>query len=155
MGVPVSLRTGDRGLAAHLHNAWQTTTTGAWHSQRVWRIKRHHGTYRAAIVRFQGKTALVTGGSRGLGLQMAHALGEAGARIVLSSRKAKDLEQAAAELQARALTPAGLPPTAPARTTSSAWQGACSAWAMWTFWSTTPAPAGAPAEDHPLAPGTR
>ena len=47
-----------------------------------------------------GQVALVTGGSRGLGLQMAHALGEAGARIMLSSRKAADLEQAAAELQA-------------------------------------------------------
>ena len=47
-----------------------------------------------------GKTALVTGGSRGLGLQMAHALGEAGAKILLSSRKAKDLEEATAELKA-------------------------------------------------------
>ncbi|MEN9781335.1 MAG: SDR family oxidoreductase [Burkholderiaceae bacterium] len=47
-----------------------------------------------------GQTALVTGGSRGLGLQMAHALGEAGAKIMLSSRKAEDLEEAAAELQA-------------------------------------------------------
>ncbi|MFD2452346.1 SDR family oxidoreductase [Ideonella paludis] len=47
-----------------------------------------------------GRTALVTGGSRGLGLQMAHALGEAGAKALLSSRKAEDLEQAAAELQA-------------------------------------------------------
>ena len=47
-----------------------------------------------------GKTALVTGGSRGLGLQLAHALGEAGAKIMLSTRKAEDLEQAAAELQA-------------------------------------------------------
>jgi gluconate 5-dehydrogenase len=47
-----------------------------------------------------GQVALVTGGSRGLGLQMAHALGEAGAKIVLSSRKAADLEEAAAELQA-------------------------------------------------------
>ncbi|HEY9068440.1 MAG TPA: SDR family oxidoreductase [Burkholderiaceae bacterium] len=47
-----------------------------------------------------GQTALVTGGSRGLGLQIAHALGEAGAKIMLSSRKAEDLEQAAAELQA-------------------------------------------------------
>jgi gluconate 5-dehydrogenase len=48
----------------------------------------------------KGKTALVTGGSRGLGLQMAHALGEAGARIMLSSRKAGDLEVAVADLQA-------------------------------------------------------
>lgn len=47
-----------------------------------------------------GKTALVTGGSRGLGLQMAHALGEAGAKIMLSSRKADDLEASAAELKA-------------------------------------------------------
>ena len=47
-----------------------------------------------------GKTALVTGGSRGLGLQMAQALGEAGAKIVLSSRKAADLEEAVAVLQA-------------------------------------------------------
>jgi NAD(P)-dependent dehydrogenase (short-subunit alcohol dehydrogenase family) len=47
-----------------------------------------------------GKTALVTGGSRGLGLQMAHALGEAGARIMVTSRKAADLEEAVQELQA-------------------------------------------------------
>jgi NAD(P)-dependent dehydrogenase (short-subunit alcohol dehydrogenase family) len=48
----------------------------------------------------KGKTALITGGSRGLGLQMAHALGEAGARLMISSRKAEDLEQAVASLQA-------------------------------------------------------
>ena len=47
-----------------------------------------------------GQTALVTGGSRGLGLQMAHALGEAGARLMLSSRKADDLQDAVAELKA-------------------------------------------------------
>ena len=46
-----------------------------------------------------GKTALVTGGSRGLGLQLAQALGEAGAKIMLSSRKADDLVEAAAELK--------------------------------------------------------
>ena len=48
----------------------------------------------------KGKTALVTGGSRGLGLQMAHALGEAGARVMLSARKADELEAAVQALQA-------------------------------------------------------
>lgn len=52
------------------------------------------------LLDLKGRTALVTGGSRGLGLQLAHALGEAGARIMLSSRKAEDLEEAAADLQA-------------------------------------------------------
>ncbi|MCB1994849.1 MAG: SDR family NAD(P)-dependent oxidoreductase, partial [Rhodoferax sp.] len=46
-----------------------------------------------------GRTALVTGGSRGLGLQIAEALGEAGAKVLLTSRKASDLEHAAAALQ--------------------------------------------------------
>jgi NAD(P)-dependent dehydrogenase (short-subunit alcohol dehydrogenase family) len=52
------------------------------------------------LFNLEGRTALVTGGSRGLGLQIAHALGEAGAKIMLSSRKAGDLEEAAADLQA-------------------------------------------------------
>jgi gluconate 5-dehydrogenase len=46
-----------------------------------------------------GRRALVTGGSRGLGLQMAHALGEAGAAVVISSRTSSDLERATATLQ--------------------------------------------------------
>jgi NAD(P)-dependent dehydrogenase (short-subunit alcohol dehydrogenase family) len=46
-----------------------------------------------------GRTALVTGGSRGLGLQIARALGEAGAKVMLSARKEGELEEAAAELQ--------------------------------------------------------
>ena len=50
-----------------------------------------------------GQVALVTGGSRGLGLQMAEALGEAGAKIMLTSRKAADLEEAAAHLAARGI----------------------------------------------------
>jgi NAD(P)-dependent dehydrogenase (short-subunit alcohol dehydrogenase family) len=48
-----------------------------------------------------GKTAVVTGGSRGLGLQMAEALGEQGARIVLSARKQVELDEAVAHLKAR------------------------------------------------------
>ena len=50
-----------------------------------------------------GKTALVTGGSRGLGLQMAEALGEQGARIVLSARKQSELDEALAHLAARGI----------------------------------------------------
>ncbi|HEY9029486.1 MAG TPA: SDR family oxidoreductase [Burkholderiaceae bacterium] len=48
-----------------------------------------------------GRTALVTGGSRGLGLQIAEALGEAGARVVLSARKSNELEAAVAALKER------------------------------------------------------
>ena len=50
-----------------------------------------------------GQNALVTGGSRGLGLQMAEALGEAGAKVFLTARKAGDLEEAMAHLQARGI----------------------------------------------------
>jgi len=48
-----------------------------------------------------GKTALVTGASRGLGLQIAEALADQGARLVISSRKAEDLEVTAKQLQDR------------------------------------------------------
>jgi NAD(P)-dependent dehydrogenase (short-subunit alcohol dehydrogenase family) len=47
----------------------------------------------------RGRHALVTGGSRGLGLQIAQALGEAGAAVFLTGRKAADLEEAQAELR--------------------------------------------------------
>ena len=50
-----------------------------------------------------GRTALVTGGSRGLGLQIAEALGEAGAKLMLTSRKAADLEEAIAHLNQRGI----------------------------------------------------
>jgi NAD(P)-dependent dehydrogenase (short-subunit alcohol dehydrogenase family) len=48
-----------------------------------------------------GRTALVTGGSRGLGLQIAEALGDFGARVLLSARKQDELVDAAAKLRAR------------------------------------------------------
>ncbi len=48
-----------------------------------------------------GRTALITGGSRGIGLAMAARFVEAGANVMLASRKADDLEQAAAGLVKR------------------------------------------------------
>lgn len=40
-----------------------------------------------------GKTAIITGGGRGLGEQMAEGLAEAGANIVLCSRKKKHVSK--------------------------------------------------------------
>jgi gluconate 5-dehydrogenase len=47
-----------------------------------------------------GRVSVVTGGSAGLGLQMAHGLAEAGSHIVICSRNAERCEQAAPELRA-------------------------------------------------------
>ena len=58
------------------------------------------GTPIQQLLDLTGRTALVTGGSRGLGLQIAEALGEAGAKLMLCSRKAADLEAAVAQRDA-------------------------------------------------------
>lgn len=50
-----------------------------------------------------GRVALVTGGSRGLGLQIAEALGEFGATVVLTARKQDELDAAVAHLGAEGI----------------------------------------------------
>jgi NAD(P)-dependent dehydrogenase (short-subunit alcohol dehydrogenase family) len=50
-------------------------------------------------LRLVGKTALVTGGSRGIGLAIARRFVEAGADVMISSRKPAGLSEAAASLE--------------------------------------------------------
>jgi gluconate 5-dehydrogenase len=96
-----------------------------------------------------GRTALVTGGSRGLGLQIAEALVEMGAKVAITARKKDELEEAKRHLGPAAFTfvsDIGKRETIPALVEAVTKQ--CgridilvnNAGATW----------GAPAEDHPL-----
>ena len=51
------------------------------------------------LLELNGRTALITGGSRGLGLQIAEALGEMGAKIAISARKKDELDAAVTHLK--------------------------------------------------------
>jgi NAD(P)-dependent dehydrogenase (short-subunit alcohol dehydrogenase family) len=51
------------------------------------------------LFKLDGRVALITGGSRGLGLQMAEALGEMGCKVAITARKADELTQARAHLE--------------------------------------------------------
>ena len=74
-----------------------------------------------------GRVALITGGSRGLGLQIAEALGEFGATLVLTARKQDELDAAVGHLSGHGI---------------AAWQdvtdsgGCCRCWSSWAwcFW---------------------
>ena len=50
------------------------------------------------LLDLHGRNAIVTGGSRGLGLQIAEALGEMGAKVALTARKRDELDEAVAHL---------------------------------------------------------
>lgn len=55
------------------------------------------------LFQLDGQVALITGGSRGLGLQMAQALGEMGCKVALSARKADELAEARTLLEAKGI----------------------------------------------------
>ncbi|WP_448586227.1 SDR family NAD(P)-dependent oxidoreductase [Thermaurantiacus sp.] len=58
---------------------------------------------------FSGRIALVTGGSRGLGREMALALAARGADVIIASRKADACEAVAAEIRALGVRSAAIP----------------------------------------------
>lgn len=53
------------------------------------------------LFKLDGQVALITGGSRGLGLQIAEALGEMGCKLAITARKPQELEEARAYLEQR------------------------------------------------------
>lgn len=104
------------------------------------------------LFNLEGKLALVTGGSRGLGLQIAESLGQAGARIVLTSRKAADLEEAAGDLQAQGIDTRWIAADAsdPAQIARVVAEARERAGEIDILVNNAGATWGAPAEDHPL-----
>lgn len=50
--------------------------------------------------RFEGKSAIITGGSRGIGLGIAQAILAEGGKVIITGRKPEQLEEAAKELNA-------------------------------------------------------
>ncbi len=57
----------------------------------------------ASLFDLSGRTALVTGGNSGLGEAMAHALGQAGARVILMARRADMLIASAERLRSQGI----------------------------------------------------
>lgn len=105
----------------------------------------------AGLFDLAGRVAIVTGGSRGLGLQIAEALGEYGASLALVARKQGELDEAAAHLAGQGIRAAafaadlGQPDAAPAlvaRIMAAFGRVDILVNNAGTAW-------GAPAEDHP------
>lgn len=61
------------------------------------------------LFKLDGRVTLIAGGSRGLGLQMAEALGEMGCRLAITARKADELEEARQRLAVQGLEVQTLP----------------------------------------------
>jgi len=62
-----------------------------------------------ALFSLDGRTALVTGGSRGLGLEIAEGLGQAGARVAVTARRREWLEAAERRLRDQGVDCLALP----------------------------------------------
>ena len=106
-----------------------------------------------------GKTAIVTGGGKGIGRQMAQGLAEAGANVVLCARQADRCEQAAAELEQLGVKALGLGcDVRDPEQVAAVVERTVADFGPWTSSSTTPARSGALLRRHAargLAEGRR
>src|ERR1019366_8451245 len=85
-----------KASAAAPSSSWSPCASAAARARRACSRLRDMGL--RDLFELGGKVALVTGGSRGLGLQIAKGLGEMGAAVAVSARKPQELAQAQAEL---------------------------------------------------------
>ncbi|MEZ5605156.1 MAG: SDR family NAD(P)-dependent oxidoreductase [Burkholderiaceae bacterium] len=98
-----------------------------------------------------GRKAIVTGGSRGLGLQIAEALGEMGAEVLLAARKQDELDEAVAHLAKMGVNATRWRPTwANRRQCTPRRRGAGQARALRHPGEQRGGDLGRPAADHPL-----
>jgi gluconate 5-dehydrogenase len=106
----------------------------------------------AGLFDLSGRVAIVTGGSRGLGLQIASALGEYGASLALVARKQVELDIAVERLEASGCTAVGFAADLGTREAASALvEGVLERFArIDVLVNNAGATWGAPAEDHPL-----
>ncbi|WP_420147147.1 SDR family NAD(P)-dependent oxidoreductase [Spirosoma sp.] len=72
--------------------AWALAGIGVWAAAKALLSQKRK-------INFSGKTVIITGGSRGLGLEMARILAQEGANLGICARNEDELEQARAELQ--------------------------------------------------------
>ncbi|WP_256258683.1 SDR family NAD(P)-dependent oxidoreductase, partial [Burkholderia ubonensis] len=81
---------GDR-LARSFYFCARVTPHGVWPSAAE---KRHRkGCAMGRSINLEGKVALVTGASSGLGQRFAQVLSQAGAKVVLASRRVERLKE--------------------------------------------------------------
>src|SRR6266508_676404 len=94
-------------MSSPVSSSGSTATRGRSPSRlrRAWTSSRRRSACRVAdFCSLEGKTALVTGGSRGIGRAIALELAQAGARVTLSYRSGKDeAEDIAREIGGRAV----------------------------------------------------
>ncbi len=71
---------------------WGLAGIGAWNAVRAFLAQKRK-------IEFTGKTVVITGGSRGLGLEMARLLAQEGANLAICARDQDDLDRAQSELE--------------------------------------------------------
>src|ERR1700742_1611027 len=103
----------------------------------------------ARLFDLTGRVAIVTGGSRGLGLQIARALAEYGASLALVARRQADLDAAVAEVGGNA-TAFAADPCPPEAAAALAERVLAHFGRINILVNNAGAPWGAPAEDHPI-----